>query len=530
MAHGDWWKYGVVYQIYPRSFADADGDGVGDLRGIRHRLDYLSWLGVDALWLSPFYPSPMADFGYDVADYCDVDRLFGSLDDIDELIADAHARGIRVIVDFVPNHTSDEHPWFRESRSSRDNPKRDFYIWADPAPDGSAPNNWLAAFPRCGPAWSYDAPTGQYYLHSFTPRQPDLNWRHPHVRAAMDEIIRFWLDRGVDGFRVDTPHRLVKDRHLRDNPPEVAHVRRPGGGVPRLHRNFHLDEVHDVLRRFREVVDRYDDRVLVGEVITHEAGLWASYFGADDEFNLVFNAAFWSQPWSAPAFRTVVEQAENAVPVTAWPTYALSNHDVPRTATRLGGEEVLDTRARVAATMLLTLRGTPFVYYGEEVGMTDVAVPPEVAYDPDGRDPCRTPMQWDATPGAGFTGGCPWLPLPDAAARVNVAAQRDDANSLLGLHRRLIALRRRLPALHRGDLRMLDGGDDVLAYERSAPLGGGTQRVLVALNFSDAEARVDLPASGPVALSTDPGRPLDRTVPAALRLRPAEAVVIHLTR
>ena len=520
-ARGDWWRYGVVYQIYPRSFADASGDGVGDLDGIRRRLDHLSWLGVDAVWLSPFYPSPMADFGYDVADHCDVDPLFGTMADFDRLHADARARGIRVIVDFVPNHTSDQHPWFAQSRSSRDDPKRDFYIWADPRADGSPPNNWLAAFERCGPAWTYDAATGQSYLHSFTARQPDLNWRNPRVRDAMDDVLRFWLDRSVDGFRVDTPHRILKDRRFRDNPPEVAHVRSPEAGEPGRQRNFHLPDVHEVLRRLRGVVDGYHDRVLVGEVITHDLEQWASYYGRGDEFDLVFNAAFWSRPWSAGAFRSVIERAEAVLPASAWPNYALGNHDIPRAATRFGVDGV-DARARVAATMLLTLRGTPFLYYGEEIGMTDGEVPAALARDPAGRDPCRTPMQWDGSAGAGFTTGTPWLPVPDTVSRVNVAAQRNDPDSLLVLYRRLIRLRRETPALRHGDLHMRDGAGDVLAYERAAD----GQRVLVALNFGDTEIDLDLPTPGAVALSTDPNRTLEQADRETLRLRPVEGVVV----
>lgn len=412
----------------------------------------------------------------------------------------------------------------RESRSGRDNPKRDFYTWADPAPGGGPPNNWLAAFERAGPAWTYDDRTGQFYLHSFTPQQPDLNWRDPRVRAAMADVLGFWLDRGVDGFRVDTPHRLAKDAGLRDNPPEVASRRTPTPGMARRHRNFHLPEVHGVLRGFREVVDGYPDRMLAGEVIAHDLALWAEYY---HEFDLVFNAAFWTCPWSAQAFRELVEGVEAALPADAWPDYALSNHDVPRAATRFGRAGRGPARARVAAMMLLTLRGTPFLYYGEEIGMTDGEMPAGAASDPAGRDPCRTPMQWDGSVGAGFTSGDPWLPVPDTARRVNVAVQRDDPDSLLTLYRRLIRLRRELPALHRGAFRVSGHANpDVFAYQRIAD----GQRVVVALNFGDAEAHVDLPGPGRVLLSTrgDTGSDTGDAAGGRLHLRPTEGVVALL--
>jgi alpha-glucosidase len=366
LGSANWWRHGVIYQIYPRSFADANGDGVGDLAGITSRLGHLNdgtpgSLGVDAIWLSPFYPSPMADFGYDVADYTDVDPVFGTIDDFDRLVEAAHARGIRVVVDLVPNHTSDQHPWFLASRSSRDDPKRDWYVWADSRPDGGPPNNWMSAFPRAGRAWTFDEATGQWYLHSFTPEQPDLNWWNPEVREAMDEVMRFWLDRGVDGFRVDVAHKMARDPELLDNPlveldeedlqtTQEARDRRLAKlkSIPR--RDEDWPEVHEILRRFRRTLDGYDDRMAVGEVYLLDLERLARYYGSgEDEFHLVHNFVFQSQPWKAEAFRSVVEEFNGLLPADAWPAWMLSNHDVSRIATRYdeGGND--QARARPTA-------------------------------------------------------------------------------------------------------------------------------------------------------------------------------------
>ncbi|MDQ4132203.1 MAG: alpha-amylase family glycosyl hydrolase, partial [Actinomycetota bacterium] len=389
-----WWKSAVFYQIYPRSFADSDGDGVGDLEGVRAHLDHLRWLGVDAIWICPFYPSPMADFGYDVSDYCDVDPLFGTLDDFDRLLADAHDLGIRVIVDWVPNHTSDQHPWFVESRSSRDNPKRDWYIWRD------RPNNWKAAFG--GPAWTFDERTGQWYLHLFLPEQPDLDWSNPEVVAAMHDVLRFWLDRGVDGFRVDVVHGLGKDPALPDDPAELT--------VPHSSVND-AAETHPLLRELRRLVDGYPgDRVLVGEVYLLDTRRVARYFGAGDELHLAFDFTSLYAPWDARAWRErLTEVAALLDPLGAWPTWTLSNHDNSRHRTRYGGSEA---RARAAAVLLLTLRGAPFLYEGEELGLEDAVVPPERVVDPGGRDPCRAPVPWDPGPTHGWQVADPWLPWP----------------------------------------------------------------------------------------------------------------------
>jgi alpha-glucosidase len=486
---GSWWRDGVFYQIYPRSFQDSNGDGIGDLPGITRRLDHLNGsegsLGIDAIWLSPFYRSPMADFGYDVSDYQDVDPVFGTLDDFDRLLQEAHRRRIRVIVDLVPNHTSDQHPWFVDARSSRTSAKRDWYVWADPRRGGGPPNNWRAVFGRKRAAWTLDPASGQYYLHHFLPEQPDLNWWSEDVRRAIDDVMRFWLDRGVDGFRVDVAHSLVKDQLLRDNPRLFA-KRRP-------RRNWDLEEVHEIHRRWRRVLDEYDERMAVGEVSARDLARLVRYYGNDDELHMPFNFNFLRQPWRAERFRGVVEEWERLLPRHAWPDYTLSNHDRPRAASRYG-----PLRARVAALMLLTLRGTPFIYYGEEIGMTDVAVPPERVVDVDGRDGERTPMQWDATPSAGFTAGAPWLPVAADAERVNVAVQRRDPHSMLSFYRRLLALRRGSPALRSGSYRTIPSLAGVFAYLREAD----GERCAIALNFTDRPRRVDFRRPARLLLST----------------------------
>ncbi len=514
---GTWWREGVFYQIYPRSFQDSNGDGVGDLRGITRRLDHLndgtpSSLGIDAIWLSPFYRSPMADFGYDVSDYRDIDPIFGTLDDFDDLLEEAHRRGIRVLVDLVPNHTSDQHPWFVASRGSRDDPKRSWYVWADPR-RGGPPNNWRAVFgsKEKRSAWTLDPAPGLYYLHHFLPLQLDLNWWNEDVRKAMDDVMRFWLDRGVDGFRIDVAHSLVKEQLHRDNPRHFA--------KPRPRFNWELDEVHEIHRRWRRVLDEYDDRMAVGEVSSRELRNLVRYYGNDDELHMPFNFNFLRQPWSAERFRGIVEEWERLLPHHAWPDYTLSNHDRSRAASRYGPRN-----ARVAALMLLTLRGTPFIYYGEEIGMTDVAIPRERIVDVDGRDPERTPMQWDASGNAGFTTGKPWLPLAPDAQRTNVAAQRDDPGSMFSFYRRLIQLRRGSPALRAGAYRTHRAPRGVFAYIREA----AAERVLVALNFLDRPSRVAIAGNADVVLSTSDGRTGD-TLRNAVELGPNEGVVSRLT-
>ncbi len=519
-----WWQRGIVYQVYPRSFQDSDSDGVGDLEGIRRRLDHLVWLGVDALWISPIFVSPMADFGYDVADYCAIEPMFGSLEDFDRLISEAHAKGLKVILDFVPNHTSEQHTWFSESRSSRDNPKRDWYIWRDRAPDGGPPNNWISNFG--GSAWQWDEATGQYYYHAFLVQQPDLNWRNPDVRAAMYEVLRFWLDRGVDGFRVDVIWHLIKDADFRDNPDNPGY-QPTHPMIGRFQQTYSADrpEVHDVVREMRAVLDDYDERVLIGEIYLPVERVVTYYGEGLSGAHLPFNFQLLETPWDARLLAGMIERYEGLLPLDGWPNWVLGNHDRQRIAGRVGEEQ-----ARVAALLLLTLRGTPTVYYGDELGLPDVAIPPERIQDPWGinepglglgRDPVRTPMQWSRKNFAGFSATEPWLPLsPDWAER-NVETLRCDPHSILNLYRELILLRRAHPALAIGGFRAIEREGDVLAYEREAD----GECLLVILNLGHQERAEILPQGDfTILLSTY----LDRTgaVVGTVTLRPSEGLVL----
>jgi len=507
-----WWSSAVIYQVYPRSFMDGNGDGTGDLPGILSRLDYLEWLGIDAIWISPIYPSPMADFGYDVSDYVDVDPLFGTIDDFDRLLADAHRRDVRVILDFVPNHTSDRHHWFRSSRASRESPHRDWYIWSDPSADGGPPNNWMSYFG--GPAWTFDESTGQYYLHNFAPQQPELNWRNPDVEAAVHEQLRFWLDRGIDGFRIDVIDRLIKDELLRDNPPNPAWSQGddPTGRFLRVH-SEQQPEVMYIVRRLRRLFDEYGgDRVIVGE-IAYDAPLdrLVSYYGvppyhgaAPDGMHLPFNFNLITLPWDAGRIKEHVDEYESACPDFAVPNYVLGNHDRPRIATQVGPEQ-----SRIAAMLLLTLRGVPTLYYGDEIGLGNVPVPPDLIRDPMGkgtsvfnRDECRTPMRWEASFNAGFCpiDATPWLPIEMSTATCNVASQRSDEGSLLMLYRNLLELRRNSPALRYGRYEPLEAGPGVFAYVRRS----AEEALLVLLNFLEHQVPVGgMPdGEGSLVLST----------------------------
>jgi alpha-glucosidase len=497
-----WWQRGVIYQIYPRSFQDSDGDGIGDLPGIIRRLDHVVTLGIDAIWISPIYPSPMADFGYDVTDYCNVAGVFGNLADFDRLVAEAHRRGLRLILDFVPNHTSNEHPWFIESRSSRANPKRDWYIWRDAGAEGALPNNWLSRFG--GPAWEWDGRTNQYYYHSFLKEQPDLNWRNPAVKQAMYDVLRFWLDRGVDGFRVDVLWLLIKDDQFRDNPVNPGYL--PGESSHDRLLPFYTanrPEVHAIVAEMRSVTDTYPDRVLIGEIYLPIEQL-VTYYGHDLKgAHLPFNFQLLQTAWNAASIAQIMEEYEAALPHGAWPNWVLGNHDKERIASKIGSAQ-----ARVAAMLLLTLRGTPTIYYGEEIGMKDVPIAPEQVQDPAeknepglglGRDPERTPMPWDGSLLAGFTSGEPWLPLGADHARVNVEALRESRRSILNLYRRLIDLRRDKPVLTHGSIDAVTVQGNILRYERRQ----GDQRLVIALNLAHERARaLSLPA-GRLLLSTD---------------------------
>ena len=527
-----WWQTGVIYQIYPRSFKDTTGNGVGDLQGVIEKIDYLSdTLGVDAIWLSPFYPSPMADFGYDVSDYCNVHPMFGDLATFDRLVARAHHAGLKVIVDFVPNHSSDQHAWFIESRSSRENARRDWYVWRDPKPDGSPPNNWLSVFG--GAAWELDAPTGQYYLHSFLKEQPDLNWRNPAVKDAMFSNMRFWLDRKVDGFRIDVALFIMKDPAERDNPLNEdrslqAH-KSLGQYDTQVHQydNGHAD-VHQVFREMRALMDEYEPpRMAVAEMHVFDWPRLGSYYGKNlDELHMPFNFGLLKVPWTADGIRSVVDGLEAGIPPGAWPNYVLGNHDERRLATRLG-----EHASWQAAVLLLTLRGTPTLYYGDEIGMREAEIPPDRIQDPWGksvpslaRDGCRTPMQWSAEPAAGFTSAdYSWLPVGNDYAARNVRSQLADPDSLLNLYRRLLTLRRSVEVLKTGSYKPVDSvPSECFAYERSDE----TDRVLVAINFSAKTLSINVGGrNGRIAISTQRANE-GNEVTGALRLLPHEAAVV----
>jgi alpha-glucosidase len=523
-----WWARGVIYQIYPRSFADSNGDGIGDLAGITARLDYLNdgtdgSLGVDAIWLSPFYPSPMADYGYDVADYTNVDPMFGTLADFDRLLQTAHRRAIKVIIDWVPNHTSDQHPWFIESRSSRDSPKRDWYVWRDPAPDGGPPNTWRSSFRAVGPAWTFDEATGQYYLNSFLPQQPDLNWDNPQVREAMHDVLRFWLDRGVDGFRIDVIFKLGKDPELGDHEPGRRH-------------DEDWPTVHERLREIRALVDEYEDRMIVGEVYLLDLRQLVEYINTGDELHLAHNFVFVHLPWDARAFRTSVEEFEELAEQRAWPAWFLENHDHSRVATRYASNEDPTSgqrRVRVALTLVCAMRGTPFIYQGEELGLPDAAIPPERVVDVDGRDGERAPIPWRrpsrAGAGAGFTVGNPWLPIVDDAERLSVESQLRDPNSTLAFTRRLIRLRASAAALQSGAQRSVDAARVVFCFVRELE----RERFAVVLNFSShrtpAGIDEDLGARALIELSTHPGRTAAEEIDfRELVLEPDEGLIVRL--
>ncbi|GAA0545978.1 alpha-amylase family glycosyl hydrolase [Chitinophaga japonensis] len=526
-----WWQTGILYQVYPRSFQDSDGDGIGDLKGIHRRLDYLEWLGVNAVWISPIYPSPMADFGYDISDYTDIHPLFGSMEDFDALLQAVHDRGMKLILDLVPNHTSGMHPWFLESRSSRDNPKRDWYIWQDARPDGSLPNNWLSVFG--GSAWEWDEHTQQYYYHAFLKEQPDLNWRNPGVQAAMFDVMRYWLAKGVDGFRVDVMWHMIKDAQLRDNPPNPDY--QPYMGTyQQLLPIYSTDqpEVHEIVRRMRGVLEEFDrERVMIGEIYLPIQQLVA-YYGTDNQgAHLPFNFQLLMLPWDATQLSAAIDQYEGALPAQGWPNWVLSNHDKTRIASR-----VSLLQARVAAMLLLTLRGTPTIYYGDEIGMRDVAIPFEEVQDPQGlnmpdknlsRDPARTPMQWDNSENAGFTEGKPWLRLDKAYSRVNVRAQKEDPYSMLSLYWRMIRLRSQEPALMEGKYIPVYSDTQVLSFMRQQE---GQASFLVVLNLTHRPCYFRPPGfsfKGKVEIATTPEME-GSAVSSTISLDGDEGVLIRL--
>lgn len=530
-----WWRDGVVYQIYPRSFMDSNGDGVGDLEGLISRLDYLAGapdaLGVDAIWLSPIAPSPGYDFGYDISDYDGIDALFGTQEVFDRLVSEAHARGLRVILDLVMNHTSHLHPWFVEARSSRSNPKRDWYLWQDSRRPGRAPSFWQAVFG--GSAWQWDPVTSQYYYHMFLPQQPDLNWRNPAVVQAMTDMMRRWLDRGVDGFRLDVVNAYFKDEKLRDNPFKAGF--RPYDLQKHVY-DLDRPELAEIYQKLRATTDAYADRMMVGEVMIPDPQKAARYCGdGTDQLHQTFNFAYLNLPWKASAFQEAILEWERALHPNAWPAQVLNNHDIDRFVSRVGVDRWSDARARVAGCLLLTLRGTPYLYYGEELGLPNTPIPRAELVDPPGRrywpfykgrDPARTPMPWQAGAGGGFTTGKPWLRFnPDLEQR-NVATQLRDPASVLSTYRSLLRLRKQSRALQRGSFQpLLRAPQQVLAYLRVYR----GQAMLVALNFSPCPASVKLETELPTRVwervfSTHPLEP-GQLKGACLELAPLEAAI-----
>ena len=537
-----WWQGAVGYEVYVRSFADHDGDGIGDLAGIRERLPYLADLGIDLVWVTPFYPSPQADHGYDVSDYLGVEPTYGTVDDAVALIERAHELGLKVIFDLVPNHSSSEHPWFRDARSSRDAAHRDFYVWRDPAPDGGPPNNWVSHFG--GPAWTFDDASGQYYLHLFLPEQPDLNWANEAVRAAFVDIIDTWFTRGVDGIRIDVAHALVKDEQFRDNPVlvDVGRDASPSERFKSFDHRYDLDQegVLDVYREWNQVADKHD-AMLLGEVYLLDTDRLRRFVEGRDGLHLAFAFATLHAPWDADEIRTTLGGLVDAAGEHfAWP---LGSHDDPRAATRFGGGERGARRARAYLTLLCGLPGVPFLYQGDELGLGDAELADDSAQDPiavrnpgaKGRDPVRTPMLWEAGPGFGFTTGTPWLPFgDDRRDEDTVAAQAGIPGSPLERTRDLLRARRALPALRSGSTwSWLTEAGPLLALRRSERREGDVRAsdVIVALHVGDGSDTgqpfaFELPGPGRVAYASDDGARIDGTT---LRLPPDTAVFVELT-
>jgi alpha-glucosidase len=497
----EWWRGAVIYQIYPRSFLDTNGDGIGDLAGIAERLEYVAGLGVDGIWVSPFFPSPMKDFGYDVADYTGVDPMFGDLDDFDRMLAEAHRLGLKVVIDQVYSHSSDQHPWFAESRSSRDNPKADWYVWADAREDGTPPNNWLAVFG--GPSWDWDTRRRQYYLHNFLKEQPDLNVHNPAVQEAILDAAAFWLDRGVDGFRLDVANFFMHDPLLRDNPP-FAHPNpvKPYWLQRQLYNRTRPENLAFVAR-LRALLDRYPDRMAVAEISSDDpVGTMVEYTDGPDRYHTAYSFVFLRQSFGALHVRQSVERML-AASANAWPSWAFSNHDVERVVSRWGGAAGPSPAfAKLLMALLVSLRGTLFIYQGEELGLSQADVPFERLQDPEGktfwplhkgRDGCRTPMPWRAgAPNAGFSDGEPWLPVDPAHAALAVDRQESDAASTLNFTRALLAWRKRHGSLVTGDIRFLDTSEPVLAFERSIP----EERILCVFNLGADPAQAALSVEG----------------------------------
>ena len=533
--NSNWWRGGVIYQIYPRSFADSNGDGIGDLPGITARLEHVARLGADGIWLSPFFRSPMKDFGYDVSDYCDVEPMFGTLDDFRALVARAHALGLKVMIDQVLSHTSDQHPWFVESRASRDNPKSDWYVWADARDDGTPPNNWLSIFG--GSAWQWDTRRCQYYLHNFLTSQPDLNFHNPAVQDAILATVRFWLDLGVDGYRLDTANFYFHDAELRSNPGRGApDPNKPDPAVNPFNPYGWQRHLYDksrpenlvFLQRLRALLDQYPDTTMVGE-IGDDDGLArvAEYTAGGDKLHMAYCFDLLGERHDAPFVHEVLERFGRIVG-SGWPCWALSNHDVTRVATRWGGPEPDPALLRLALALQASLRGSVCLYQGEELGLPEADVPFEDLQDPygitmwpqyKGRDGCRTPMPWSAeAPDLGFGSGAarPWLPLSEAQRALAVDRQEADPGSMLQAARRLLHWRRTQPALVHGELMLLPVHEQVLAFVREHQ----GERVLCAFNLSAQPAELALPAGLALAQQLDSGIGGAQPVGATLQFAP----------
>ena len=532
-----WKDVNAIYQIYPRSFQDSNGDGVGDLRGIIQRLPYLKGeadsLGVDAVWFSPFFPSPMADFGYDVSDYCDIDPLFGSLDDFKELIAKAHERDIKVMIDFVPNHSSDQHPWFQESKSSRDNPKRDYYVWRDAKPDGSPPNNWMSIFG--GSAWEWDEATGQYYLHTFLKEQPDWNWENPVVRREMQRVLRFWFDLGVDGMRADAVRWISKDEHLRDDPLNPAFVETPSADpywkLLHVHSRFgpHLFEY---LRELTDVVEQYPDRIMIFE--DYPDGVFTTrdqylgFYGVNPRVSMPFNFEGINATFTAQHFRGFITEFQGFIdPSQHTSVYCFGNHDQPRLVSRVG-----ERQASLIAILQTTLPGLPVMYYGDELGMKNAYIAPNEEQDPLnaikpglglGRDPERTPMQWDGGQYAGFSDVKPWLPISGQHEQCNIATMSQKHDTFLSLYRWLLDFRSRSNVLKHGGYETLDATNPhVFSFARML----GNEQLLIVLNFSNRRRSYDLPPGSHILMSSLQSRSAGISRKNQLKIQPYEAVIV----
>ncbi|MBN1698021.1 MAG: alpha-glucosidase [Spirochaetales bacterium] len=525
-----WWKHGVIYQIYPRSFHDTNGDGIGDIPGIIRKLDYLENLNIDGIWISPINVSPMFDFGYDINDYYAIDPVFGTNGDFETLIKEAHKRNIRIIMDIVLNHTSHLHPWFVESRASRDNGKSGWYIWHD-GKKGKPPNNWMGAFG--GRGWEWEPRRRQFYMHSFLKEQPDLNWRNEAMKKAAFQILTYWMDMGVDGFRLDVINYFTKDSRFRSNPFAIGPNLRPYDLQEHIF-DRNQEENHLITRAMRKVTDAYKDRMLVGEVYapTPDPELSASYLGdGTDELHLAFNFSFmYTEKWHAETFYRVIRQWYDSIPEKGWPCNVLSNHDKPRSRTRFGGGKDSDARARVAAAFLLTVKGTPFIYYGEEIGMEDGKIKKKEIHDPigkrywpinKGRDPARTPMLWSAASNAGFSGASPWLPLNNGWERQNVDAQEKDGTSILQFYKKLLRVRKEKKPLMFGEwVELNHGKENFLSYERR----WSGERVLVLLNFARTGCTAAIPPGTWTTLLSTHGR--QGVMPGSeVKLAPYEVVV-----